>query len=208
MRGTDVTWYPYRSRDTFRQTTKRLQTRSPIFRPLKEGMSYCRRLTLILLSTDTTVVLLIKAFEPQPKFLISPASVQGRSLLPSCTCNSRTAGRILTKFGAAEFSDQQSGCVTFLCDRIMWKYACVSAHMRLRILVLRRVSIFLLCAFLVPVAPALRLYESDILLLWSVRQNRRWFKYDRDWLCVNKSQFVPVIFEPPCINLGFLYLNM
>jgi hypothetical protein len=27
----------------------------------------------------------------------------------------------------------------------------------------------------------------------------RWFKYDRDDLCVNKSQFVPVIFEPPCI---------
>jgi hypothetical protein len=25
----------------------------------------------------------------------------------------------------------------------------------------------------------------------------RWFKYNRDWLCVNKSQFVPVIFEPP-----------
>jgi hypothetical protein len=25
----------------------------------------------------------------------------------------------------------------------------------------------------------------------------RWFKYDRHWLCVNKSQFVPVIFEPP-----------
>ena len=27
----------------------------------------------------------------------------------------------------------------------------------------------------------------------------RWFKYDRDYFCVNKSQFVPVIFEPPCI---------
>jgi hypothetical protein len=27
----------------------------------------------------------------------------------------------------------------------------------------------------------------------------RWFKYDRDWLCVNKSQYVRVIFEPPCI---------
>jgi hypothetical protein len=27
----------------------------------------------------------------------------------------------------------------------------------------------------------------------------RWFKYDWDDLCVNKSQFVPVIFEPPCI---------
>jgi hypothetical protein len=26
----------------------------------------------------------------------------------------------------------------------------------------------------------------------------RWFKYDRDYLCVNKSQFVPVIFQPPC----------
>ena len=31
--------------------------------------------------------------------------------------------------------------------------------------------------------------------------NTRWFKYDRDYLCVNKSQFVPVIFEPPCIIL-------
>ena len=29
----------------------------------------------------------------------------------------------------------------------------------------------------------------------------RWFKYDQDDLCVNKSQFVPVIFEPPCINI-------
>ena len=29
----------------------------------------------------------------------------------------------------------------------------------------------------------------------------RWFKYDRDYLCVNKSQFVPVIFEPPCISI-------
>jgi hypothetical protein len=28
-------------------------------------------------------------------------------------------------------------------------------------------------------------------------ENTRWFKYDRDYLCVNKSQFVPVIFEPP-----------
>jgi hypothetical protein len=30
--------------------------------------------------------------------------------------------------------------------------------------------------------------------VWSTR----WFKYDRDDLCVNKSQFVPVIFEPLC----------
>jgi hypothetical protein len=36
----------------------------------------------------------------------------------------------------------------------------------------------------------------------------RWFKYDRDYLCVNKSQFVPVIFEPPCIlgNSGLYFL--
>jgi hypothetical protein len=27
----------------------------------------------------------------------------------------------------------------------------------------------------------------------------RWFKYDRDYLCANKSQFVPVILEPPRI---------
>jgi hypothetical protein len=30
------------------------------------------------------------------------------------------------------------------------------------------------------------------------KKGTRWFKYDRDYLCVNKSQFVPVIFEPPC----------
>jgi hypothetical protein len=29
----------------------------------------------------------------------------------------------------------------------------------------------------------------------------RWFKYDRDYMCVNKSQFVQVIFEPPCIYI-------
>jgi hypothetical protein len=29
-------------------------------------------------------------------------------------------------------------------------------------------------------------------------QCTRWFKYDRDDLCVNKSQFVPVIFESIC----------
>ena len=33
---------------------------------------------------------------------------------------------------------------------------------------------------------------------WQVRLSTRWFKYDRDWLCANKSQFVPVIFQPPC----------
>jgi hypothetical protein len=30
--------------------------------------------------------------------------------------------------------------------------------------------------------------------------NTRWFKYDRDDVCVSKSQLVPVIFEPPCIK--------
>ena len=29
-------------------------------------------------------------------------------------------------------------------------------------------------------------------------------KYDRDYLCVNKSQFVPVIFEPPCAFMHLL----
>jgi hypothetical protein len=32
----------------------------------------------------------------------------------------------------------------------------------------------------------------------------RWFKYDRDYLYVNKSQFVPVIFEPPCMSAAKL----
>jgi hypothetical protein len=36
---------------------------------------------------------------------------------------------------------------------------------------------------------------------WSIevqQEYTRWFKYDWDYLWVNKSQFVPVIFEPPC----------
>jgi hypothetical protein len=33
--------------------------------------------------------------------------------------------------------------------------------------------------------------------------NTRWFKYDWDYLCVNKSWFVLVIFEPPCILTTF-----
>jgi hypothetical protein len=37
--------------------------------------------------------------------------------------------------------------------------------------------------------------RQNIGLLW---HNTRWFKYYRDYLCVNKSQFVLVIFEPPC----------
>jgi hypothetical protein len=37
--------------------------------------------------------------------------------------------------------------------------------------------------------------------------NTRWFKYDWDWLCVNKSQFVPVICEPPCTILNTLFSN-
>ena len=41
-----------------------------------------------------------------------------------------------------------------------------------------------------------RLFPDHNLVEW--RQCTRWFKYDRDDLCVNKSQFVPVIFEPPC----------
>jgi hypothetical protein len=38
----------------------------------------------------------------------------------------------------------------------------------------------------------------DITFIHCLSCYTRWFKYDRDYLCVNKSQFVPVIFEPPC----------
>jgi hypothetical protein len=34
--------------------------------------------------------------------------------------------------------------------------------------------------------------------VWCLYGSTRWFKYDRDDLCVNKSQFVPVIFELTC----------
>jgi hypothetical protein len=43
-----------------------------------------------------------------------------------------------------------------------------------------------------------RLHNKELYALYS-SSNTKWFKYDRDDFCVNKSQFVPVIFEPPCI---------
>ena len=42
------------------------------------------------------------------------------------------------------------------------------------------------------------LHISESIRFYTIT-NTRWFKYDRDYLCVNKSQFVPVIFEPPCM---------
>jgi hypothetical protein len=42
-------------------------------------------------------------------------------------------------------------------------------------------------------------WSLKFLLCSNRRVSTRWFKYDRDDLCVNKSQFVPVIFESPCI---------
>jgi hypothetical protein len=50
-------------------------------------------------------------------------------------------------------------------------------------------------------ANGVTIHQSLVALTgWSVFT--RWFKYDRDWLCVNKSQFVPVIFKPPCTWLS------
>jgi hypothetical protein len=45
----------------------------------------------------------------------------------------------------------------------------------------------------------LKLVSKTNYQLCSSHQYTGWFIYDLDDLCVNKSQFVPVIFEPPCI---------
>jgi hypothetical protein len=42
-------------------------------------------------------------------------------------------------------------------------------------------------------------YKMSACFQYEYSRCTRWFKYDRDYLCVNKSQFVPVIFEPPCM---------
>jgi hypothetical protein len=47
-------------------------------------------------------------------------------------------------------------------------------------------------------SPPYVLHVTPISEFISFPNNTKWFKYDRDDLCVNKSQFVPVIFEPPC----------
>ena len=40
-----------------------------------------------------------------------------------------------------------------------------------------------------------------------VRSHTMWFKYDRDYLCVNKPVTVPVIFEPPCVYAVYIYIQ-
>jgi hypothetical protein len=50
--------------------------------------------------------------------------------------------------------------------------------------------------FKIMTLPCLYIYE--LFMYAKVSVSTRWFRYDQDWLCVNKSQFVPVIFEPPC----------
>jgi hypothetical protein len=52
-----------------------------------------------------------------------------------------------------------------------------------------------------------RLPSSLFSAVHSRSVNTRWFKYDRDDLCVNKSLFVPVIFEPPCTFGGHYESN-
>ena len=46
----------------------------------------------------------------------------------------------------------------------------------------------------------LQLFYTFICILENIIHTRL-FKYDREDLYVNKSQFVPVIFEPPCIKV-------
>jgi hypothetical protein len=60
----------------------------------------------------------------------------------------------------------------------------------------------LLCQTLPSAFGGLQFLGWTLPFMWGV--NTRWFKYDRDDLCVNKSQFVPVIFEPPCSSIGLV----
>ena len=48
-------------------------------------------------------------------------------------------------------------------------------------------------------------YYTNALQCYDTRT--RWFKYDRDCLCVNLATSVPVIFEPPCTLPVLLFLE-
>jgi hypothetical protein len=54
------------------------------------------------------------------------------------------------------------------------------------------------CSHEVPTFLKLEFWKCSKFTSILLFKDTRWFKYDRDYLCVNKSQFVPVIFEPPC----------
>jgi hypothetical protein len=56
------------------------------------------------------------------------------------------------------------------------------------------ISVYSLCILILRQSVHLCVFRSVVV------SHTRWLKYDRDYLCVKKSQFVPVIFEPPCIK--------
>ena len=60
------------------------------------------------------------------------------------------------------------------------------------------ISLAIQCLVKISISQIQRQFLTSF-LLFPKDDYTRWFKYDRDYLCVNKSQFVPVIFEPPCI---------
>ena len=75
---------------------------------------------------------------------------------------------------------------TWTCGLSHTKQACQSPYREVGICIVK----------LTPFAYAMYAEIHDITTLFL--RYTRWFKYDRDWFCINKSQFVPVIFEPPC----------
>jgi hypothetical protein len=82
--------------------------------------------------------------------------------------------------------------VNALITACQFPFSCI--HLKLNI---RTRSYFITADILSDQVPKLAALRFS---LCSSVANTRWFKYARDDLCVNKSPFVPVIFEPPCIN--------
>jgi hypothetical protein len=87
---------------------------------------------------------------------------------------------------------------------MFWKkYVCVCVCMYVRVYVCTYVCMYVcVCMYVYVYACICMCMYVYIMYVCNVYAYvclyTRWFKYFRDDLCVNKSQFVPVIFEPPC----------
>jgi hypothetical protein len=110
--------------------------------------------------------------------------------LHACTLDCASTGIGCVQFAAHKFRDSRRRCIFYVLFCIF-----------------DVVLLYLLpnYSYLAPV-PMQRLFVATF-SIEVTQKYTRWFKYDRDYLCVNKSQFVPVIFEPPyiCTKLARCY---
>jgi hypothetical protein len=104
-------------------------------------------------------------------------------------------------FAAAIYRYVITACTVFNCSKF-----CMCCIFSCRLDFVRLYSRFLIISEFIYVC--LRKIEFNMVFIFIPCICTRWFKYDRDWFVCKQAAQVPVIFEPPCIYVSFLYCHL